>query len=137
MSQKRHEKVLRRKAKMGRRGKQRREARRQQRIVDRDADFAAVFGSLSPDQVADTETVNRLSPEGRARMDRIREKFKSSSWRRTARAGREQGRSGREADMETVCSSLQAGVAAGGTEEEVRDMKRSLNRLYGKAGETG
>ena len=52
MSQKRHEKVLRRKAKMGRRGKQMREARRQQRIEDRRSDLEAVFGSLLPGQVA-------------------------------------------------------------------------------------
>ena len=85
MSQKRHEKVLRRKAKMGRRGKQRREARRQQRIETRNADLAAVFGDLAPGQEEDTELFSRLSPEERARMDRIREKFKSSVWRLTGR----------------------------------------------------
>lgn len=137
MSQKQHEKVLRRKAKLGRRGKQRREARRQQRIEDRSADLAAVFGDLAPGQEEATDSVNRLSPEERARMDRIREKFKESVWRRTARAGREQGRAAREADRETVCSSLLAGVAEGGTEEKARDMKDSLNRLYGRAGEPG
>jgi hypothetical protein len=60
MSQKRREKVLRRKAKMGRRGKQLREARRQWRIADRRADLEAVFGPLLSGQVVDTETVNSL-----------------------------------------------------------------------------
>lgn len=137
MSQKRHEKVLRRKAKMGRRGKQRREARRQQRIETRNADLAAVFGDLALGQEEDTELFSRLSPEERARMDRIREKFKESVWRRTARAGSGRGRTAREADRETVCSSLLAGVAEGGTEEKARDMKDSLDRLYGRAGEPG
>ena len=137
MSQKRHEKVLRRKAKMGRRGKQMREARRQQRIEDRRSDLEAVFGSLLPGQVVDTEIVNHLSPEERARMDRIREKFEGLAWKRPDRVGREQRKSSRKADMETVYSSLLAGVAEGGPEVKVRAMKERLNRLYGKAGEAG
>jgi hypothetical protein len=135
MSQRRHEKVLRRKAKMGRRGKQRREARRQQRIEVRNADLGSVFGSLFTGQVVDTETVNRLNPEERDRMEKIREKFDGVDWKKKVKSGREQGRAARKTDLETVCSSLMAGVAEGGTEEKVRAMKERLNRLYGKAGE--
>lgn len=134
MSQRRHEKVLRRKAKMGRRGKQRREARRQQRIEERNADLGAVFGSLFTGQVVDTEAVNRLSPEERDRMEKIRGKFDGVDWKKKVKPGREQGRDARKTDRETVCSSLMAGAAEGGTEEQVRDMKDRLNRLYGKAG---
>ena len=53
MSEKRHEKVLRRKARMGKKQKRSREAKRLRRAAVRQADFAAVFGpdsgpSLSP-----------------------------------------------------------------------------------------
>lgn len=136
MSQKRHEKVLRRKAKMGRRGKQMREARRQQRIADRRADLEAVFGSLLPGQVTAPETANHLSPEESARMDRIQEKFEGLAWKRPDRDGRSQRKSSRKADMETVYSSLLAGVKEGDTAERLH-MKWKLNSLYGKAGGTG
>ena len=136
MSQKRREKVLRRKVKMGRRGKQLREARRQRRIVDRRADLEAVFGPLLSGQVVDTETVNHLSPEERSRMDRIQKKFEGLAWKRPDRTGREQRKSSRKADMETVYSSLLAGVKEGDTAERLH-MKWKLNSLYGKAGETG
>ena len=109
MSQKRREKVLRRKAKMGRRGKQLREARRRRRIEDRRADLEAVFGPLLPGQVVDTETVNHLSPEERSRMGRIQEKFEGLAWKKPNGAGRGQRKSSRKADMETVYSSLLAG----------------------------
>ena len=72
MSQKRHEKVLRRKAKMGRRGKQRSEARRQLRIEEHSADLGEVFGSLFTDQVTDTGTIDRLSSE--ERLNRLHDK---------------------------------------------------------------
>jgi hypothetical protein len=136
MSQKRHEKVLRRKVKMDRRGKQLREARRQQRIVDRRSDLEAVFGPLLPGQVVDPESVNHLSPEERARMDRIRKKFEGLAWNGPDRTVREQRKSSRKADMETVYSSLLAGVKEGDTAERLH-MKWKLNSLYGKAGEAG
>ena len=137
MSQKRHEKVLRRKARMGGRTKKWREARRRQRVEERWIDFETVFGPLLRGLVVEGASANSLGPEERARMDRIQEKFRDVAWKKKVRTGREQRRATREADLATVHASLLAGVAGGrGTDEQVR-YKRALNRLYGKAGEAG
>jgi hypothetical protein len=109
-------------------------------VVDRFVGLAVVTAGwyiVTLLAVVDTEIVNHLSPEERARMDRIREKFEGLAWKRPDRVGREQRKSSRKADMETVYSSLLAGVAEGGPEVKVRAMKERLNRLYGKAGEAG
>ena len=135
MGQKRHEKVLRRKARMGGRNKQWREARRRQRVEERRVDFEAVFGSLLRGQAVEGASANGLGPEERARMEAIQEKFRGIAWKKKEKAGREQRRATRAADFTTVYASLLAGVAEGsGTDEQIR-CKRALNRLYGKAGE--
>jgi hypothetical protein len=106
MGQKRHEKVLRRKARMGSRTKRWREARRRQRVEERRIDFEEVFGPLLGGQAVEGASANGLGPEERARDG-----------------------------LAAVYGSLVSGVAGGGTDEEIRVMKGKLNRLYGKAGE--
>ena len=69
MSQKRHEKVLRRRARMGGRTKKWREARRRQRVEERRLDFEAVFGPLLGGQAVEGASANGLGPEERARME--------------------------------------------------------------------
>ena len=135
MSQKRHEKVLRRKARMGGRNKQWREARRRQRVEERRVDFEAVFGPLLGGQAVEGASANSLDPGERTRMEEIQEKFRGVEWRRKPEADRARRRSVREDGLAAVYGSLVSGVAGGGTDEEIRVMKGKLNRLYGKAGE--
>jgi len=135
MGQKRHEKVLRRRARMGGRTKKWREARRRQRVEERRLDFEAVFGSLLRGQVVEGASANGLGPGERARMETIQLKYQGVIWKKRPRVDRVRRRSVREDGLAAVYGSLVAGVAGGGTDEEIRVMKGKLNRLYGKAGE--
>jgi hypothetical protein len=135
MSQKRHEKVLRRKARMGSRTKERREDRRRQKVEGRRVDFETVFGSLLHGQLVEGASANRLDPGERARMSKIQEMFQGVTWRKKGRTSREQRRVTRVADLTTLYDSLLSGVAEGdGTDEQIR-CERALNRLHGEAGE--
>ena len=133
MSQKRREKVLRRKARMGSRGKERREARRMRRHERRSAAFEAVFGPQSLGPGLEGQISTRLDPGELARMVRIREKFEGAVWKDPERIRK--GREGvvLDTDIVAVHGSLAARDAETPPDGVAKD-KEWLNRLYGKVG---
>jgi hypothetical protein len=133
MSQKRHEKVLRRKSRMGSRGKERREARRMRRHGRRSAAFEAVFGPQSLGPGLEGQISTRLDPGELARMVRIQERFRGAAWKDPERTRK--GREGvvLDADIVAVHGSLAAKAVETSSDGAVRDKER-LDRLYGKAG---